>query len=352
MFDRLLHLFRTTHNRILLEEALTICEIQECWLMGVLTCAYASSIFEDDLDLVLSRIRFYRKLRLFEKAHDICTKYIDFYNDDRRVKTLVEIQCKLQQQHPWLEDRFVHYPDQLVKRITQASGKSTLDAPDASTVKTVKTVTFTMTTCKRVDLFQKTVNSFIHCCLDLDKIGRWIVVDDNSSPEDRSKMETLYPFMEFHWKSPGEKGHAESMNIILSLVTTPYIFHMEDDFKFYKKDAYISKCTRILNSDPGIGQCLVIKNYAETCRDWSISGDSPRTTGRGVLYYMHTYDRQRRARPYRNCCYWPHYSLRPSLLKRSALRKVGKYDTGASHFEMEYAYRYSRHYTSAFMKSI
>ena len=50
---------------------------------------------------------------------------------------------------------------------------------------------------ERFDLFEKTMNSFINCCLDLHMIDKWIVVDDNSSEVDRIKMKKLYPFIEF-----------------------------------------------------------------------------------------------------------------------------------------------------------
>lgn len=51
-----------------------------------------------------------------------------------------------------------------------------------------------MTTCKRYDLFQKTVNSFLNCCLDLDKIDYFFCVDDNSSNLDKLQMQEKYGF--------------------------------------------------------------------------------------------------------------------------------------------------------------
>ena len=53
-------------------------------------------------------------------------------------------------------------------------------------------LTFTITTCKRFDLFEKTINSFLNCCLDIDLIDEFIGVDDNSSKQDRKQMKKLY----------------------------------------------------------------------------------------------------------------------------------------------------------------
>ena len=51
-------------------------------------------------------------------------------------------------------------------------------------------ITLSITTCKRFDLFEKTMNSFLHCCKDLHLINRWLCVDDNSSDQDRLKMKS------------------------------------------------------------------------------------------------------------------------------------------------------------------
>ncbi len=87
-------------------------------------------------------------------------------------------------------------------------------------------ITITTTTCKRLDLFKPTVNSFIACCLDFEKfeIDKWLVIDDNSSQEDRKEMAKLYPFLTFINKTQAQKGHARSINMMLRHVHTPYLF--------------------------------------------------------------------------------------------------------------------------------
>lgn len=39
--------------------------------------------------------------------------------------------------------------------------------------------------------------------------------------------------------------------------------------------------------------------------------------------------------------YWPHYSLRPSMLKTAAISKVGAYEPQTAHFELDFAERYA-----------
>lgn len=222
-------------------------------------------------------------------------------------------------------------------------------------------VTFTITTCKRFNLFEKTMNSFLNCCKDINKIDHWICVDDNSSQEDKDKMQEKYPFFIFYWKSTQEKGHPQSMNIIRNLVKTPFIFHMEDDWMFFERKNYISECMEVLSSNNNIGQCLINKNYAETIDDINIVGGLFNKTNTGLRFFAHEYTPDKKSQSdfdikynfKRNCSYWPHFSFRPSLLKKDVLNIIGKYNELISHFEMDYANRYVKYgFISTFLESI
>ena len=212
-------------------------------------------------------------------------------------------------------------------------------------------VTFTITTCKRFDLFVRTIDSFLNCCLDLDLIHKWVCVDDNSSEEDRKKMAERYPFFDFYWKSPEEKGHPQSMNIIRNMVTTPYYFHMEDDWQFFSKRHFIRDALEVFGNDSSLKQCLVNKNYAEVESDIDIVGSVPKTTEMGLRYYVHHWVDERNAEHLedwcsryglggKHCRYWPHFSFRPSLVQTHVLHDLGNFDVKVNHFEIEYAYRY------------
>lgn len=222
-------------------------------------------------------------------------------------------------------------------------------------------VTFTITSCKRFDLFYKTINSFINCCKDIHIIDEWFCVDDNSSIEERERMKKLYPFINFYYKTLNEKGHPKSMNIIKNYVKTPYIFHMEDDWQFFDKQNYITQCLEVLSHNSSIGQCLINKNYSETPEDYNIKGGVFNTTFSGLRYYIHEYSEteeqnKKFKQKYGNCkrCnYWPHYSLRPSLLHTKIFNEIGDFNEKVSHFEMEYSIRYKdKGYVSAFLEKI
>jgi GR25 family glycosyltransferase involved in LPS biosynthesis len=247
-----------------------------------------------------------------------------------------------------VKNRYVHYePNRMRKVLNNKKNPFPL-------------VTVTITSCKRWDLFRRTVNSFVNCCKDIHLIDEWICVDDNSSEADRQLMRQFYPFINFYFKTPKEKGHPQSMNIIRKLVKTPYTFHMEDDWQFFDRRNYISDCLEVLGQDPNIGQCLINKNYAEIATD-DIKGGDFKTTSSGLRYYVHEFVRTEDEKKEfhkkhgvgNTCNYWPHYSLRPSLLRTQIYHELGPYNETVSHFEMNYSTRYiQKGYVSAFLEGI
>ena len=247
-------------------------------------------------------------------------------------------------------DRYTNYDGKLVEQICARKPSK------------FPQITLTITSCKRFDLFSQTVNSFINCCEDIDKIDRWLCIDDNSSEKDRASMKKLYPFFEFYWKSPEEKGHPKSMNIIRESVKTPYIFHMEDDWKFFVRRPYMSECLDVLGEDDRIGQCLINKNYAELTSHVVILGGEFHQTCSGLRYYIQEHVTDEESRKLWtlkhgsngiHSNYWPHFSFRPSLLRLSILKELGEFKSGIAHFEMEYAGRYVRAgYVSAFLENV
>jgi hypothetical protein len=196
-----------------------------------------------------------------------------------------------------------------------------------------------MTSCKRYDLFEQTVNSLINNVKDLYMIERFICIDDNSSHEDRKKMLEKYPFIEFVFKKPEQKGHVESMNMILKKLNDKdkFIFHLEDDWVFLTRRNYIGNSIRLLKDNPKVGQVLFNKNYAENLEQYSIQGGKPILNGK---FLIHEYEPDRSKHKNKiSCEYWPHFSFRPSIIKRDVLDTVGKFNK-VNHFEMDYANRY------------
>lgn len=216
-------------------------------------------------------------------------------------------------------------------------------------------IALTMTACKRFDLFERTVASFLDCCADRKRIAGWICIDDNSSAEDRERMKARFPFFTWVWKNEQAKGHARSMNLIADLVRAggfDYVLHLEDDWEFFQTRDWIGEALDVLVRHPECGQVLFNRNYAELPGDSDILGGLVRETPSGVRYRLHTHDTSPVTQG-RSCCWWPHYSLRPSLTRAEVFQRIGRFDPNAAHFELDFARRYMQAgYRSAFLDTI
>ena len=286
-------------------------------------------------------------LEIYNELYDVCNDILSMKGLDNDKIARAIFNQHLIVSH--ISDRYIQYPSDKIFNIFNRTRNN------------FPLVTLTMTSCKRFELFEKTVNSFINCCEDIAMIDEWFCVDDNSSEEDRNKMRTLYPFFKFHFKSIEEKGHPQSMNIIQRHVKTPYIFHMEDDWKFVSKRTYITDALDVLNSDTQIQQCLLNKNYGEVDNDIFVKGGELHTTDIGTRYYIHEYvvskeDEEKWIRNHgygRHCNYWPHFSFRPSIFRTSIFEVLGPFNEKISHFEMDYSRKYvAAGYKSAFLEGI
>jgi len=278
-------------------------------------------------------------LQEYEKAYDL------YYEMNEYKKSM-----KCVSKSKIIKDRYSFYPKNIIENL---KNKNTFG----------KKITLVMTTCKRFALFEKTINSFLNCCLDIDLIGDWFCVDDNSSFEDREKMINLYPFITFYFKDADEKGHPESLNIILERMTTPYFFLLEDDWCFFQQKNYLTLLLEILSNNDIIGQMLINRNYSETetrCElITGIKAFSTSTNNNFEYYIQEHYTNEEEKIKYfskygniSNSGYWGHFSLRPGLHKLSVYKQLGCFSLNSNHFEMEFCERYARNYITAFLPSV
>ena len=228
--------------------------------------------------------------------------------------------------------------------------------------KTSDSIMITFTTCKRLDLFKQTVYSILNHWLDVKSIGTWFCVDDNSSEEDRNRMRSLFPWIQYHMKTGEEKGHRKSMNIIwdkLKETKPKYWIHMEDDFLFHRKMNYIEDSINALKSVGCVGQnvkqILFNRNYGEIIDHYNSRGHVSISDGCGdggnenIVMHKHCDG----VFAYMNCHYWPHYSFRPSIIDATVILELGDYHSENQFFEMDYAKKWSeKGYKSAFFNKI
>ena len=212
-------------------------------------------------------------------------------------------------------------------------------------------VLLTFTTCKRWGLFQQTVRSILRSWTDVSQVSSWFCVDDNSSEEDRIAMRATFPWIEYHMKGATEKGHRESMNIIwnrLQKTKPTFWIHLEDDWLFFKREAYVTRGIAALDTYRGrdVQQIVFNRNYGVVYSDMDRVGG--KVLEPGLLLHE-----KKEGIVGKNCGYWPHYSLQPSICRVEAILSLGNYDSPNRFFERDYANRYfERGYQTAFFNGM
>ncbi len=200
-------------------------------------------------------------------------------------------------------------------------------------------VILTMTSCKRLNLFQQTVNSIINNWTDLPMVDQFIVIDDNSSVEDRVTMVEDYKFIKFIMKSLNQKGHLQSMNLIYDILKKEiptYWIHIEDDFLFFVSMPYVTLGIQGLSElyHFNVRQIMFNRNYAETFEQINMTGHIPYLDN---MYSFHNY------KPGGNQCqYWPHFSFRPSIIDVEAILSLGDFTSDRTFFENDYAQKWTK----------
>lgn len=112
-------------------------------------------------------------------------------------------------------------------------------------------VTVVLTSCGRFDLLKKTLDSF-----DLNNtypIKKVIITEDSGDSDIFSVIpQSWLPFTEIIINNP-KLGQMKSIDLAYSKVETPYIFHCEDDWLFYRK-GFIEDSLSVLDQNENILQ--------------------------------------------------------------------------------------------------
>ncbi len=113
-----------------------------------------------------------------------------------------------------------------------------------------------------------TLNSFLHCCIDVPKAGRFVVFDHGQTPGDREILRERYAFLEFVECAEGAE--------LRDNIRGRYWLDLDYGWRFFAPDNYITRLTAILDTEPEVFQVGI--NLADAA---SLSGVSaPEATAR------------------------------------------------------------------------
>lgn len=232
--------------------------------------------------------------------------------------------------------------------------------------KSRRKITLTITSSKRLNLFQRTIESFSAKCCDVSCISKVFHFDDSSSYDDRkimeSKLAISFPNSEvcskyFEEGELGVKRHCEIINIMLETISkeSDFNFHLEDDW-FFEKNFSLIDCINFLEKDPEVayvGVSQPLRKFPDeihpTIRDgfWKWYYD-PNQANLSNLFLDTKIMEIRNQEGF--WCYfinWPYFGFRPGVwdLEKISSEKRTTCESG-SPFELLFASQLAKKYVS------
>lgn len=117
----------------------------------------------------------------------------------------------------------------------------------------MKDITVILTCCNRVDLLRKTLDSFFS--MNTYPIKEFLAHNDG---DQRLFKDIIQKYPQIKWHFSGQRiGYAASLDKLISMVTTEYIFSTEDDWTYHQNPGFIERSMKILEENPNIHQCWI-----------------------------------------------------------------------------------------------
>ena len=165
-----------------------------------------------------------------------------------------------------------------------------------------KMITVVLTSCGRLDLLKKTVDSFLK--FNDYPIKEFIIIDDSGDNFVHDSIREAYPQWTLILKD--HRGQIVCIDDAYSMVKTPYIFHMEDDWEFIR-GGFMQLSLEILENDIQAMQVFIVNQ-----NDHPLELETYKINNIEYKYLGH----------YQN---WKGFSFNPGLRRLSEWKLIGPF---------------------------
>jgi glycosyltransferase involved in cell wall biosynthesis len=107
---------------------------------------------------------------------------------------------------------------------------------------------------------EHTLNSFLRCCTDVSRVGRFLVIDAGLSTEDRAILLERYGFLEFAHPSP-DGGSDAQLAQLRGHIDQRFWLHLGQGWRFFAPENFITRLTAVLKNEPQVFQVAI--NFAD-----------------------------------------------------------------------------------------
>jgi glycosyltransferase involved in cell wall biosynthesis len=135
------------------------------------------------------------------------------------------------------------------------------------------------------DTTEQTLNSFLHCCTDIARVQRFLILDTGLSSPDRATLLELYPFLEFTAPARVDGLGAQLAHLRAQIHSRSWL-HLAHGWRFFAPEQLITRLTAVLDAETQVFQAAI--NFTDATQltgDSATEGQARRTpdAGRYVL---------------------------------------------------------------------
>jgi hypothetical protein len=125
---------------------------------------------------------------------------------------------------------------------------------------------------------EQTLNSFLHCCTDVSRVGRFLMIDVGLSADDRAILQEGYKFLELADYASGTQ--------LRDHIHGPYWLHLGQGWQFFAPENFIARLTAVLDAESQVFQAGI--NLADAVELTGMSAPEPsvRRTPDGGRYVL------------------------------------------------------------------
>jgi hypothetical protein len=174
---------------------------------------------------------------------------------------------------------------------------------------TTEQVTLVITSCGRFELLEKTIISFFK--YNTYPIVECIIVEDSGTIDNLDYLKEIIPVPATIIINEKNIGQIASIDVAYNKIKTPYIFHCEDDWEFYRS-YFIEESFKILNNDPTV-ITVWLRNHADTMGH--PIENTPMFHEAGHYFYLEIDYKGK----------WHGFTLNPGLRRMSDINKLTPY---------------------------
>ena len=178
-------------------------------------------------------------------------------------------------------------------------------------------ITFVLTSCGRFDLLKSTLESFIQ--FNTYPVKKIIITEDSGDPSVYNYIpEEIKENTEVIINNP-KLGQVKSIDFAYSKVDTPYIFHCEDDWEFYRPD-FIQDSLTIMEGNPKTLQVWLRSFKHDIAIHSPYHFLNERQTAKGIPFYKVGSNKED----------WQGFSFNPGVKRLEDYKLIGSYGAFSS----------------------